>query len=68
MVDQAILKDQDVAVDVCFGKQKLEKLNWEPLIQIAHDLVTMVTSHLQYMPRNSRQVAPPARWWRMEVS
>lgn len=33
VVDQAILKDQDVAVDVCFGKQKLEKLNWEPFSQ-----------------------------------
>ena len=66
VVDQAILRDQDVAVDVCFGKQKLEKLNWESFSQI--QLVTMVTSHVPYMPRNSRQVVPPARWWHMEVS
>ena len=67
VVDQAILRDQDVAVDVCFGKQKkLEKLNWEPFSQI--QLVTVVTSHVLYMPRNSRQVVPPARWWHMEVS
>ena len=71
VVDQAIIEGSRCCCGCLFWQTKIGETQTGSLflkIQIAHDLVTMVTSHLQYMPRNSRQVAPPARWWHMEVS